>query len=266
MQDYKNILIELALIAGEEIMRYYGKTYNTEFKKDSSPVTDADIAANDIIVKELVKTKLPIISEESVNLPYEERAKLKEYWLVDPLDGTKQFVRHEKEFTVNIARIVDNLPVEGVVYAPVFKKLYYGNMIDGAFLYDYNLKETSINKLPLKSEKGLSVVVSKSHLNEATKEFVEKLSKKSPNLRLCKVGSSLKFCCLAEGHSDIYPRIGAISEWDIAAGHAIIKASGGCVINLKTAKEVTYNKESLRTPDFTAFLDKSKVKNVFHWE
>ncbi len=259
----KDLLISLALKAGEEIMNFYNQGFKTDYKDDKSPVTDADIASNDIIVEGLQQSGIPIISEESVNLEYDKRKNLKEFWLIDPLDGTKQFVKLEKEFTVNIARIENNLPVEGVVYAPVFKKLYYGNIDDGAFLYDYNTEKIREFKLPLKGDEGLGVVISKSHLNEATKEFVNKLYAKNPKLKLCKVGSSLKFCCLAEGHSDVYPRIGSICEWDIAAGHAIIRSSAGNVVDLKTGKEVTYNTKNLLTPDFIAFLDKSKIKFVF---
>lgn len=262
--NYRDILIPIALEAGEEIMKFYNHGFKTEYKKDNSPVTEADIAANEIIINKLKKIGISIISEESINLNFEERKNIREFWLIDPLDGTKQFVRKEDEFTVNIARIVDNLPVEGVVYAPVFKKLYYGNINDGAFLYDYNNQKTKVYKLPLRGDEDLSVVVSKSHLNEATKQFVDKLIAISPDLKLCKVGSSLKFCCLAEGHSDIYPRIGSICEWDIAAGHAIIRSSGGYVLNLNTKEEVIYNTKDLRTPDFIAFLDKSKVKMILN--
>ncbi|PLX06413.1 MAG: 3'(2'),5'-bisphosphate nucleotidase [Marinilabiliales bacterium] len=263
MDNYKEILISLARKAGEEILNFYGKNYTTNFKIDDSPVTDADLAANKIIVEGLSNTDIPIISEESANMSYSERKDLKEYWLVDPLDGTKQFVRNEDEFTVNIARILDNSPVEGVVYAPAHKKLYYGNLKDGAHLYNYKASVEIVSKLPLANQEGLSLIISKSHLNDATREFVEKVRSKYSNIEICRVGSSLKFCCLAEGHSDIYPRIGSISEWDIASGHAVLKSAGGKVINIATGEEIIYNTKDMKTPDFIAFLDESKYNLLF---
>jgi 3'(2'), 5'-bisphosphate nucleotidase len=263
MSYNKNILIEIALKAGNEILKYFGHKYITEYKSDNSPVTEADIAANNIILAGLAATNLPIISEESGIAPYSERKLYKEYWLVDPLDGTKQFVRNENEFTVNIALIKDNQPVEGVVYAPAINKLYYGNIEEGAFLYDYNIKNSTPVKLPLKHQDGLSLIVSKSHLNENTRDFINKIKTEFPDAEICKVGSSLKFCCLAEGNTDFYPRIGAISEWDIAAGHAVLKSAGGFVVELSTGKDIVYNSNSLRTPDFIAFGNKEKFMNVF---
>lgn len=244
-------------------MKFYGKTFSTNYKMDDSPVTDADLAANKIIIEELLNTDIPVISEESVNMPFSVRKNLNEYWLVDPLDGTKQFVRIEDEFTVNIARIVNNTPIEGVVYAPAHKKLYYGNLKDGACQYNYEESKEIISKLPLVNHDGLSIIISKSHLNDETRNFVEKVRTKYSNIEICRVGSSLKFCCLAEGHSDIYPRIGPISEWDIAAGHAILKSAGGKVLEMGTGKEIVYNQEDLKTPDFIAFLDISKFKLLF---
>lgn len=252
----------LALKAGNEILKYYRKDFITEFKPDNSPVTIADISANKIIIDGLKETNLEIVSEESELIDFDRRKSLSKYWLVDPLDGTKQFVRNEDEFTVNIALIKNNSPVEGVVYAPALKKLFYGNISDGAFLYDYNRSDVDIYKLALKTVQGFSVIASKSHMNKETENFINELRVNIPDLSLFNVGSSLKFCSVATGETHIYPRIGAISEWDIAAGHAVLRSAGGFVIDIKTGKEVVYNSESLRTPDFIAYLDKQKFDKV----
>lgn len=252
----------LALRAGNEILKYYRKDFITEYKTDNSPVTIADISANKIILDGLKETNLEIVSEESELIDFDRRKSLSQYWLVDPLDGTKQFVRNEDEFTVNIALIKNNAPVEGVVYAPALKTLFYGNISDGAFLYDYNSSVVEVQKLPLKSASGFSVIASKSHMNKETENFINELRVLIPDLSLFNVGSSLKFCSVATGETHIYPRIGAISEWDIAAGHAVLRSAGGCVIDLKTGKEVVYNTESLRTPDFIAYIEKEKFDRV----
>jgi len=258
MKFYRKILIELAKRAGEEILKYYQKDFVTKYKSDNSPVTIADILANNIIVTELNKTGLKIISEESSQIKYDERKDLTEYWLVDPLDGTKQFVKGENEFTVNIALIRKNKPVEGVVYAPALKKLYYGNIKEGAFLYDFNGKEVSMKSLPSIKTEGLSMIVSKSHLNEKTANVVSKIKSEILDVNVCSVGSSLKFCRIAEGSYDIYPRIGTISEWDIGAGNAVLSSAGGWVKDINTGNEIVYNSYDLRTPDFIAYLDEDK--------
>lgn len=268
MKNYKEILIPLAIKAGEEIMKFYKSDFRTEYKADQSPVTEADIAANKMILEGLKATGLPIISEES-NLPdFNIRSKMKTYWLIDPLDGTKQFVNNEGEFTVNIALINDSETIEGVIYAPAIQTLYYGNISQGAFKSVFEKLPESLSdiveqKLPLvvKSE-GLNLIVSKSHLNEKTKAFLDKVKTLKPDLVTCQIGSSLKFCCTAEGNTDLYPRIGSISEWDIAAGHAILKSAGGNVLDLNTLKEVRYNSESMRTPDFVAFLNPKVLSDL----
>ncbi|MDD4148830.1 MAG: 3'(2'),5'-bisphosphate nucleotidase CysQ [Bacteroidales bacterium] len=262
MKFYREILIELAKRAGEEILKYYQKDFVTKYKSDNSPVTIADIAANNIIVTELNKTGLKIISEESSQIKYEDRKDVSEYWLVDPIDGTKQFVKGEDEFTVNIALIRNNKPVEGVVFAPALKKLYYGNIKEGAFLYDFTGEEVSMKSLPLIKTEGLSMIVSKSHLNEKTASLVSNIKSKIPDVNVCSVGSSLKFCRIAEGSIDIYPRIGAISEWDIGAGHAVLSSAGGCVKDINTGNEIIYNSTDLRTPDFIAYLDRDKYDMI----
>ena len=181
MKFYREILIEIAKRAGEETLKYYLKDFVTEYKSDNSPVTNADIAANNVIVSELKKTGLIIISEESSQIKYEDRKNLTEYWIVDPIDGTKQFVKGEDEFTVNIALIRNNKPVEGVVFAPALKKLYYGNIVEGAFLYDFSGSEENIKSLYLIKKDGLSMIVSKSHLNKKTEDLLAQIKLEIPN-------------------------------------------------------------------------------------
>ncbi len=262
----KDIIIPLSIKAGKEIMKYYRQNYETEYKSDNSPVTDADIASNNIIIAGLQVTGIPVISEESVNMNYQERKNLEKFWIVDPLDGTKQFVKNEDEFTVNIALVVNNIVVEGVVYAPAKNTLYYGNILTGAFMLDSSTWPSEEFKIPCYKPNKTRIVASKSHLNPETSAYLEGLNKLFSDAETVNIGSSLKFCLVAEGKADIYPRIGSISEWDIAAGHAVLKAAGGNVLNLETGEELTYNSELLRTPDYIALrdiglYDKLKIRN-----
>lgn len=245
-------LTDSIIEAGEAIMEVYRTPFNIIEKQDGTPVTAADFAANEILIKALKKTGLPIISEESDLPKYDERKNWKEYWIIDPLDGTLDFVRKGDDFTVNVARIKNNQPVEGYIYVPVTQEFYWGEYGKGAFKMDKN-KKTS--KLPIKYLSNRKIVASKSHYNKQTKEFINLLIKMYPNMELIHTGSSLKFCLVAEGKAILYPRIGAIKEWDIAAGHAILRAAGAYCINLSTGKCITYNTNSLKTPDYIAGLD-----------
>lgn len=261
MNNYKKILLPLAVEAGEEIMKYFCKECNVSVKKDNSPVTDADFAANSVIISRLKDTGIPIISEENRVSSYEIRKKWKKFWLIDPLDGTKQFVNNDKQFTVNIALIKNNMVEEGVVYLPAMKILYYGNIYDGAVKIDFNISGKESN-LPTQNNTVLHVIASRSHLNTQTKKYLENLRNKVGDIQICNVGSSLKFCSVADGVADIYPRIGCISEWDIAAGHAIVKSAGGNVIDMNSHEEVKYNSRSLETPDFIAFKSRDKLEKI----
>lgn len=233
-------------------MKFYKNNPQTDYKTDNSPVTEADIAANNIILAGLSETNIPIISEESINLNYEARKNLEKFWIVDPLDGTKQFVKNEDEFTVNIALVVNNQVTEGVVFAPALNLLYYGSSFSDAIRIDTSDSILEEKTLPCFDTSKISIVASKSHLNEETKLFLNDCIKLFPDCDTVNIGSSLKFCLVAEGKADLYPRLGAINEWDIAAGHAVLKAAGGSVLNIKTGKELTYNSETLKTPDYIA--------------
>jgi len=238
----------IALEAGDVILKVYDSDdFNVELKGDNSPLTLADKEANNIITEHLKETDYPILSEEGNSIDYEERKNWQKFWLVDPLDGTKEFVKRNGEFTVNIALIENQLPVLGVLYAPVLKKLYYATKGRGAYLQiDGNQpKKLTKEKIDLKSP-NLKVVASRSHLNEDTKMFLSQLI----NPEIVSMGSSLKFMILAEGQADVYPRFGPTMEWDTGAAHAIVREAGGTVKIKDTNDELTYNKKNLLNPYF----------------
>ena len=261
MNNYFDLAIKAALLAGEEILRIYNSTeFEVEYKDDNSPLTIADKKAHNIIVNILKKTKIPILSEEGKDIPFKERKEWDNYWLIDPLDGTKEFIKRNGEFTVNIALISDNIPIYGVIYVPLTKDLYFGGTTTGAFKainVDINsdisfIKQFSF-KLPIfQGTKPITVVGSRSHMNDQTKLFINQLEKDSNSkIELISRGSSLKICMVAEGIADIYPRLSPTMEWDIAAGHAIAIGSGCKVMLLSDLKgSVLYNKENLTNPNF----------------
>jgi len=251
--------ISAALRAGREIMEVYSKGELSSWEKaDNSPLTEADVRSHRVIVEGLKSFNFPILSEEGKDIPYVERREWEKFWLVDPLDGTKEFLKRNGEFTVNIALIKDKTPVLGVVYAPALDLLYYG-FKGGAFKVErastLSLEEifTKGKSLPLQggSQGKLRVVASRSHLSEETEEFIEEL-KKGKEVELVSVGSSLKLCYVAEGKADVYPRFAPTMEWDTAAGQAVVEASGGKVLDAKSLRPLTYNKESLLNPYFIA--------------
>ncbi len=258
MKENLRIAIEASIDAGEEIMKIYGKEFNYELKKDASPLTIADKNANDIINNYLTKTAIPIISEENAEIDYSIRKEWNQCWIVDPLDGTKEFIKRNGEFTVNIALTKNGVPILGVVYVPVEKKLYYADvetkesfstiLLDGLTL-DEQLK-LSIRITSKKENDVIRLVGSRSHMNEETKNFVNMLKKGNDKVEVVSKGSSLKFCLVAEGKADIYPRFAPTMEWDTAAAHAVCTAAGVNVISEESKKELTYNKKNLLNPWF----------------
>jgi 3'(2'), 5'-bisphosphate nucleotidase len=263
LQIDKNLLlaIKASIDAGNEIMKIYEQDFDIELKSDSSPLTIADKNANEVINKYLQKTNIPIISEENAQIDYSIRRKWDTCWIVDPLDGTKEFINKNGEFTVNIALIKKGSPVLGVLYVPVEKKLYYADVNEElAFLVNLNNNTNKLNELikessQLKRNKSLfkdkiRVVVSKSHLNDETKKFIKNIESSNKKTEIVSKGSSLKFCLVAEGKADVYPRFAPTMEWDSAAAHAICKAVGISITNTKTNKELSYNKEELINPYF----------------
>ena len=243
------IAVSAALEAGGEIMDVYNNTEDINFEKksDNSPLTIADKRSHDKIMSFLKETNINIISEESKSVEYDDRKNWEEYWLVDPLDGTKEFIKKNGEFTVNIALIRNNKPHLGIVYCPTQKTLYYNDHEKNVFKKvgdDISIlnRRSQVNE----NTEGLRIVVSRSHMSEETSEYVNKLI----NPKLISCGSSLKFLYIADDKADIYPRFGPTMEWDTAAAHSILNALGIQVIDLETGRELSYNKENLLNPYF----------------
>lgn len=246
-------LHQIARDAGAAILKIYNdpSSFEVEHKSDDSPLTAADRAANAIICigLENLSEVFPIISEENKAVPYEVRQNYEHYWLVDPLDGTKEFIKRNGEFTVNIALVRGQEVVLGVVYTPVLDELYWGGVGIGAFVSKKGAAPQSLQAATYTlQDKGLKVVCSRSHLNEATQAFVDALD--TPDL--VATGSSLKFLLLAAGKAHLYPRLAPTMEWDTAAAQAILEAAGGKVLQYGSQMPLRYNKENLLNPHFTA--------------
>ena len=234
-------------------MTVYAQDFTVETKGDNSPLTLADQKSNAVIIKALKELypDIPIISEETKLTPYEERKNWKMYWLVDPLDGTKEFIKKNGEFTVNIALMSDGHPVLGVVYAPAKNLMWYGMEGSGSFMMNGDGSKTPLKKgSNWRDLQKVNVVASRSHLSDETLQFVEDLKKEGKEVDFVSSGSSLKFCLVAEGKADVYPRFGPTMEWDTAAGQAVIEIAGGSVLNWETKKRLEYNKENLLNPFF----------------
>lgn len=251
---YQNIseLTAIAIAAGNAVMEIYeSDDFGIESKEDDSPLTRADRVSNQIICDRLSELfpNTPIISEENKAIPYEERKDFEYCWMIDPIDGTKEFINKNGQFTVNIALIHNHETIGGVVYAPALKELYYAFQNHGAFMVKEDvqapLKANQFNK----SEEGLRIVCSKSHLNEATEAFIKDFD----NPEKVPMGSSLKFVIIAMGKADVYPRLAPTMEWDTAAAQIILEEAGGRVIRADNGEKVTYNKEDLLNPHFIAY-------------
>lgn len=239
-------IINIAKEAGDAIMEIYKKDFKIDHKTDKSPLTQADIKSNEIICSSLYKfyPNIPIMSEENKQIDYEIRKKWEYYWCIDPIDGTKEFIKKNGEFTINIALIHKDKPVLGVVYAPIIKNIYYAKKGEGAFKNNI--------KLPIKinrSDNKFIIVASKSHMSEETEKYIDKIKTKKEKVLISR-GSSLKLCLVAEGAVDIYPRFAPTMEWDTAAAHAIVLEVGKKVIEYKTDLALKYNKENLLNPWF----------------
>ena len=248
-------LLDIAQAAGRKILEIYATDFQVQQKADHSPLTSADLAAHRIILEGLQKLTpdLPILSEESSQIPFSERRRWDSYWLVDPLDGTKEFISRNGDFTVNIALVQNHAPVVGVVHIPVEGLSYYGVTGASAFRRNADQAPTPIHVQPHNQE-PVRVVASRSHRGELLDGYLTRLG---PH-EIVSRGSALKFCLVAEGAADVYPRLGPTSEWDTAAGHAVLLAAGGQVINTD-GEPLSYNsKESLLNPFFIAYADSSR--------
>ena len=249
IKELLHIAIKASLEAGNEILEVYDSDFAVEHKEDKSPLTLADKNAHIIISEHLKDTGLPILSEEGKEISYEERKDWEYFWMVDPLDGTKEFVKRNGEFTVNIALIHNGDPVMGVIYVPVTEVLYYGAKDMGAYRTskpDLTDVFSGGEQLPLVNGRTKYIVVaSRSHMSTETEEFVEQLKQEHGEVEIVSMGSSLKICLVAEGSADIYPRFAPTMEWDTAAGHAIVQAAGKQVIDYNSGEQMKYNKENL---------------------
>lgn len=255
-----HIAIQAALKAGIAIMGVYNSPdFEIEIKDDKSPLTIADKKANDIINSYLLPTAIPIISEESKQTDYAIRKTWQQCWVVDPVDGTKEFIKRNGEFTVNIALVSDGIPLLGVIYVPVSKTLYVADVdADVCFkavleAHDESLEAVLVKAVQLKPKKSgeaLTVVGSRSHMSTETTNYITNLEKHGHKVTVVSKGSSLKFCLVAEGHANVYPRFAPTMEWDTAAGQAICNAVGVSVISEATKAPLLYNKENLLNPWF----------------
>ncbi|WP_353777105.1 3'(2'),5'-bisphosphate nucleotidase CysQ [Winogradskyella sp. 3972H.M.0a.05] len=259
LNDNLELAIKAAIEAGQAIMDIYEAPFDVEYKEDDSPLTKADKESNTIINTYLKPTTIPIISEENKQIDFDIRKEWKTCWIVDPVDGTKEFIKRNGEFTVNIALVKEGNPLLGVIYVPATKELYYADVsnklankvvLENHVFNKENIVKASLPLEPRSNEDIIKVVGSRSHMNSETKDFVDTLKAKGSEVEIVSKGSSLKFCLVAEGKADIYPRYAPTMEWDTAAGQAICNAVGINVISKATNEQLTYNKENLLNPWF----------------
>jgi 3'(2'), 5'-bisphosphate nucleotidase len=263
---YNNLMLAIraAVKAGESILAIYNdpnSDFQIEKKADNSPLTIADRKAHEVIASVLSGTPYPLLSEEGQHMDYDVRRGWKSMWIVDPLDGTKEFVKRNGEFTVNIALVTDGVPVMGVVYVPVKRELYFGDSALGAYKLsdvatvadDATVESLAAGAVRLPQEKATEsfvVVASRSHLSPETEEFINTLRSEHGNVELISSGSSIKICLVAEGKADVYPRFAPTMEWDTAAGDAVARAAGMSVCHSDRVTPLIYNKEDLHNPWF----------------
>ena len=255
--------IRSSLLAGDAVMQVYGSDFDVALKNDQSPITEADRQAHEILMAQLGKD-IPVLSEEGSEIAYEERKDWNLFWLIDPLDGTKDFVKRNGQFTVNIALIERHRPIAGIVYLPAKEILFFGGQGFGAYRVSGSVLEkikNSISDDPLeaalvsavslpdpdkmRSSKKIKIVQSLNHVTEREAEFAVRLKEKFPDLDIASAGSSLKFCLVAEGSADLYPRFGPTMEWDTAAGQCVAESSGCEVLGLQDFSPIRYNRRVL---------------------
>lgn len=269
------LAIRAALEAGAAIMNVYtdpNADFEIERKADNSPLTIADKRSNEVIMRRLSTLPYPVLSEEGKAIPAEKRMGWKNLWVVDPLDGTKEFIKRNGEFTVNIAFVSEGKPETGVIYIPVREELYFADKTVGAYKVEHitasDANETfesllaRAHRLPYAedtSDDTFIIVASRSHLSAETGQYISQMEQKYPKVETVSRGSSLKLCLIAEGKADVYPRFAPTMEWDTAAGHAIVRASGGEVYQAEHPDTpLLYNKEDLLNPWFIAYPKKRK--------
>lgn len=261
-QEYIRKLIKISKDAGQGIMDIYESEFDVNIKSDHSPLTKADILSNKIICQSLKKLSpdVPILSEESSKIPYDQRLKWKQYWLIDPLDGTKEFIKKNGEFTTNIALIYQNRPIFGMIHVPARNEFFWGSKEIGAYHLSGDSYSNKKNIRVSKKKAGgeLRIVSSRSHPSGDLKTLLDKIE----IFKLKSVGSSLKFCLIAQGKADCYPRLGPTSEWDTGAGQIIAESAGAIVVNLKN-KPIQYNKgDGFLNPNFIAASSKDLIEEL----
>jgi len=256
-----NTAISAAIKAGNKILEIYNDPladFSVERKADNSPLTDADKASHNVISELLKSTKIPILSEEGKTIDFVVRKHWDTFWLIDPLDGTKEFIKKNGEFTVNIALIENGKPTMGIIYVPVMQTLYVGEINSGAWKIENANENSTFKELKLKGiklpeiniRKEYTIVGSRSHMSKETEDYISELKIEHPMIDIISKGSSLKICMVAEGIADEYPRFGPTMEWDTAAGHAIANAAGKKLWLTDLSRELQYNKENLLNPYF----------------
>ena len=269
--DQQNLLsigLRASLLAGEAVMHVYDSDFEVNLKSDQSPITEADRRSHNILVSQLGK-KIPLLSEEGSTIAYEERKDWDIYWLIDPLDGTKEFIKRNGEFTVNVALMERHKPIAGIVYLPAKRILFFG----GRGLGSYRVTGSTVAKIKnsdsagalksalesavtlpdpdsLQALKKIKIVQSISHVTDQETDFIDRLNNKYNGIETASAGSSLKFCLVAEGSADIYPRFGPTMEWDTAAGQSVVESSGCEVLDLSDLTRLNYNKRVLRNGAF----------------
>ena len=272
-------MVPILQSVGEALLEVYSRDFTVELKADETPITEADRRAHGIITEELRSfpvagyTGLPLLSEEGRDIPFEERSSWKRFWMIDPLDGTKEFIKRNGEFTVNIALIEKRTPVMGFVYVPLTSVLYFGRIGTGAFrTASADLTAEAVHWAPplpepvpnqdgpgkpaTASPEVMKVVASRSHMNNETEEFIGELERRfGKPTELTSAGSSIKLCRIAEGSADVYPRFAPTMEWDTAAADAVCRAAGCYVVDREAGRDLEYNKNDLRNPHFLAARD-----------
>lgn len=269
--DLRRVLgigLRSSLLAGDAVMQVYKSDFDVALKSDQSPITEADRRSHEILIAQL-GDDIPVLSEEGSEIAYEERKEWDLFWLIDPLDGTKEFIKRNGEFTVNVALIEHHRPVAGIVYLPAKEVLYFGGRGFGAYRVSGSALDkirNSISGDPMESALGdsvslpdtektqsskkIKIVQSHSHVTEQEAEFVVRLKEEFPDLDTASAGSSLKFCLVAEGGADLYPRFGPTMEWDTAAGQCVAESSGCEVLDLQDFCSIRYNRRVLRNGSF----------------
>lgn len=266
LTEHLLVAIKASLEAGKAILKVYNSdNFEIEQKSDNTPLTVADRRSHEIIARHLGQSKVPLLSEEGRDIPFVERHQWEWLWIVDPLDGTKEFIKRNGEFTVNIALVHKQKPVLGVIFVPTKDQLFFAAQNHSAFQAENVLSlkadELTLEKLLAQAEQlprstgreKFAVVASRSHLNDKTAAFIDEQKKKHGDVEVVSKGSSLKFCLVAQGKADVYPRYAPTMEWDTAAGHAIANESGATVLQGNSTEELKYNKENLLNPEFVVW-------------